>query len=118
VYIDIFYHLGSCQIFLLSNYFFSYFYVDKICKIKLQGKYRKIILVNVHAPQKIKLEVKYEFYDEVGEVWQKIRKYDVKILIGDMNAKIGKEYEVSNENRKVIIQFAEENNIKIKSRYL
>jgi hypothetical protein len=35
-----------------------------------------------------------------------------------MNAKIGKEHEVSNENRKVIIQFAEENNIKIKSRYL
>jgi hypothetical protein len=34
-----------------------------------------------------------------------------------MNAKIGKEHEVSNENRKVIIQFAEENNIKIKSRY-
>lgn len=101
---------------------------NRVCKMRIQGKYRKITICNIHAPTEDKdVREKNEFYEEIGGIWERIPNYDLKILIGDMNAKIGREEEyknvtggkskhlVSNENGKILIQFAEENNLKIRS---
>ena len=103
-------------------------FTERICKIRFRARYRKITIVNVHAPTEDKdLGEKVEFYEKLGEIWEKIPNYDIKILIGDMNAKIGKEkiynsvtggkskHVESNENGRVLIQFAEEKSLKIKS---
>jgi hypothetical protein len=46
-----------------------------------------IIVVNVHAPY----ENKSSFYEKLGHVFGKFHRYDFKILLGDLNAKVGRE---------------------------
>lgn len=55
-------------------------------------------------------EEKDKFYEDLEEEWRKLTSYDVKILMGDFNAKIGREHiwkevagteslhEISNDN--------------------
>jgi hypothetical protein len=51
------------------------------------------IALNVHAPTKDKTDdVKDSFYEELERVFDKFPKYRIKILLGDFNAKVGREY--------------------------
>lgn len=101
---------------------------DRLCRLRLQGEYRKLSIINVHAPTEDKdLAVKSEFYDEVTAQLERIPKFDVKMVIGDMNSKIGREerfkhitggkslHPETNENGKMVIDFAEQNNMVIRS---
>ncbi|KAF2889375.1 hypothetical protein ILUMI_16797 [Ignelater luminosus] len=57
---------------------------NSICYLRLRGKYRKISIINGHAPTEEKeAEIKTE----------KIPKYDMKLVVGDLNAKVGREEE-------------------------
>jgi hypothetical protein len=49
-----------------------------------------IIVLNIHAPTEDKT-VKGSFYEEVERVFGKFPKYHMKILLGDFNAKVGRE---------------------------
>lgn len=99
---------------------------ERLCYIRLRGKYRKISIVNVHAPTEDKdLETKNEFYEKVEEILRGIPRYDIKLVIGDLNAKVGREddyknitggkslHKVSNQNGMKMIEFASENQLKI-----
>lgn len=101
---------------------------DRFCRMRIKGKYRKINIINVHAPTEEKEEeVKDRFYEEVDESLNKLPKFDVKILLGDFNAKIGREAEYkevtggksrhmkNNENGKKLVNLALENDFKIVS---
>jgi len=56
----------------------------------LRGRWRNIILVNVHAPSPEKSEEsKHSFYEELEQVFDHFPKYHMKILLGDFNAKVG-----------------------------
>jgi hypothetical protein len=80
--------------------------------IILRGRWCNIIVLNVHAPCEDKGDdVKDSFYEELGLVFfLQFPRYDVKILLGDFNAKIGREsiykpttgneslHEISNDN--------------------
>lgn len=58
---------------------------DRMCRIRIRGRYQKIRLINIHAPtEDAALEVK-------EEELEKIPKHDKKIIIGDANVEIGKE---------------------------
>jgi hypothetical protein len=70
-----------------------------------------IIVLNFHAPTEDKTDdVKHSFYEELERVFDKFPKYHMKILLGDFNAKVGKEgifkpttgneslHEISNDN--------------------
>jgi len=60
--------------------------------IILRGGRRNIIVLNVHAPCEDKSDdVKDSFYEELGRVFDQFPRYDMKILLGDFNAKVGKE---------------------------
>jgi hypothetical protein len=51
-----------------------------------------IIVLNVHAPTKDKIDdVKDNFYEEFESVFHKFPKYNMKILLVDFNAKVGTE---------------------------
>ena len=56
----------------------------------LRGRWRNIILVNVHAPSEEKSEESKEsFCEELEQVFDHFPKYRMKILLGDFNAKVG-----------------------------
>jgi len=58
----------------------------------LRGRWRNIILVNVHAPSEEKSEEsKDSLYEEIEQVFDNFPKYHMKILLGDFNAKVGRE---------------------------
>ena len=103
---------------------------DRMCCLRLKGRFQKITLINVHAPtEKTDIEVKEEFYETLDKEYGKIKKYDLKIVLGDLNAKIGQEelfrptigkyskHEVTNNNGQILIDFAREKDMIIKSTY-
>jgi hypothetical protein len=79
--------------------------------IILRDCWCNIIVVNVHAPYEDKSDdVKDNFYEELGRVFDQFTRYDMKILLGDFNEKVGREdifkptirneslHEISNDN--------------------
>ena len=65
---------------------------DRLPYIVLRGRWRNVIVVNVHAPSDEKSdEPKDSFYEELEQVFDHFPKYHMKILIGDFNAKVGRE---------------------------
>jgi endonuclease/exonuclease/phosphatase family metal-dependent hydrolase len=85
-------------------------------------------VVNIHAPSEEKCEeVKDSFYEELEEVFDQFPKYYMKILLGDFNAKLGREHifkpkigqdslhQVSNENGDGLVNFATSKNLVVKS---
>jgi exonuclease III len=87
-----------------------------------------IIVLNVHAPTEDKTDdMKDSFYEELERVVDKFHKYHMKILLGDFNAKVGKEdifklttwneslHEISNDNGIRLVNFATSKNLRVKS---
>ena len=69
------------------------FVSDRMSYIVLRGSWCNIIVLNVHAPNEEKSDgSKDSFYGELEEVFGHFPKYDMKILLGDFNAKVGREY--------------------------
>jgi hypothetical protein len=79
--------------------------------IILRGRWCHIITLNVNAPTKDKIyDVKHNFCKELERVFDKFPKCHMKILLGDFNAKVGREvifkptigneslHEISNDN--------------------
>jgi hypothetical protein len=58
----------------------------------VMGCWYRIIVLNVHAPTEDKTDdVKDSFYEELDRVFDKFPKYHMKILLGNFNAKAGRE---------------------------
>jgi hypothetical protein len=88
------------------------FISDRMSYIILRGRWCDIIVLNVHAPTEDKIDdVKNNFCDELLEqVFDKLPKYHMEILLRDFNAKVGQEdifkptigneslHEISNDN--------------------
>jgi exonuclease III len=85
----------------------------------LRGRWCHIIVLNVHAPTEDNTDdVKDSFYEELERVFHKFPKYHMKILLGDFNAKVGREdifkltigneylHEISNDNGVKLVNFA------------
>jgi exonuclease III len=65
---------------------------DRMSYIILRGSWFHIIVLNVHAPTEDKTDdVKDSFYEELEHIFDKFPKYHMKILLGDFNAKVGRE---------------------------
>jgi hypothetical protein len=68
------------------------FVSDRMSYIILRGRWCHIIVLNVHAPTEDKTdEVKDSFYGELERVFDRLPKYLTKILLGDFNAKVGRD---------------------------
>jgi exonuclease III len=92
------------------------------------GRWCHIIVLKVHAPIEDKTdEVKDSFYEELERVFDKFPKYHMKILLGDFNAKVGREdilkptirneslHEISTHNGVRLVNFATSKNLRVKS---
>ena len=107
------------------------FLSDRMSYLVLRGQWINIIVLNVHAPSAEKSDnSKDRFYVELEKVSYNFPKYHTKILLGDFNAKVGREnifklttgnvspYKDNNDNRFRIINFATSKNLIVKSTML
>ena len=67
------------------------FVSDRLSYIVLRGSLHNIIVVNVHAPSEEKVDESKDFYEELEQVFDHFPKYHIKMLLGDFNAKVGRE---------------------------
>jgi exonuclease III len=104
------------------------FVSDRMSYIILRGHWCNIIVLNVHAPCEDKSDdVKDSFYEELARVFDQFPRYDMKILLGDFNAKVGREdifnptvgnensHEISNDNGVRVVNFATSKSFVVKS---
>jgi hypothetical protein len=102
------------------------FVSDMKSYITLKGYWCDITVLNMHAPTKDKDDVlKDSFYEELEQVFDQFPRCHIKILLGDFNAKVGREYifkpiigkeslhETSNRVR--VVTFATLKNLIVKS---
>jgi hypothetical protein len=100
------------------------FISDRMSYIILRGRWCNIIVLNVQAPCEDKGDdAKESFYEKLGRVFDQFPRYDTKILLGDLNANVGREnifkptigkeilYEISNENGVRVVNFATSKNL-------
>jgi hypothetical protein len=96
--------------------------------IALRGRWCDIIILNVHAPTEDKCDdSKDSCFEEVEGAFDQFLKYHMKILFGDLNAKVGREdifkptigndslHETSNDNGVRVVNFATLKNLVVKS---
>jgi hypothetical protein len=94
----------------------------------LRGRWCNIIVLNIHALCEDKGdEEKHSFFEEVGRVSDQFPRYDIKIILGDFNAKVGREdtfkptignkglHEISNDNGVTLVNFATYKKLVVKS---
>jgi hypothetical protein len=68
------------------------FVSDRMSYIILRGRWCNIIIVIVHAPcEDSSDDIKDSFYEELGRVFDQFPRYNIKILLGDFNTKVGRE---------------------------
>jgi exonuclease III len=107
------------------------FVSDRMSYIILRGCWHDIIVVNVHTPTEDKCDdTKDSFYEELEGVFNQFLKYHMKILLGDFNAKVGREdifkmtvgneslHETNNDNGVRVVNFATSKNLVVKSTML
>lgn len=92
---------------------------ERLCSMRIRGKMFNITFINAHAPTEDSEECdKDSFYENLEKLYDHAPRHDVKIVLGDFNAKIGKEkafrptigkeslHEESNNNGTRLIDFA------------
>jgi hypothetical protein len=104
------------------------FLSDRMPYIILRSRWFNIIVLDVHDLCEDKSDdVKDSFYEELGHVFDQFPRYEMKILLGDFNAKVGREYifkltienenslEISNDNGIRVVNLATSKNLVVKS---
>ena len=63
-----------------------------MCKLRIKGRFFNYCIINVHCPHEERPDDEKEaFYAELEKVYDGCSRRDVKIVIGDMNAQVGRE---------------------------
>lgn len=101
---------------------------DRICILRIKGRFFNYSIINVHAPHLERpQEEKDAFYTSLDDLYKSCPQHDIKIVIGDLNAQIGREdiykphigkfslHRETNENGLRLINFAATNNMVISS---
>jgi hypothetical protein len=59
----------------------------------IRDRWYNIIILNVHTPCEDKSDdvVKDSFCEELGRVFDQFPRYNMKVLLGDINAEVGRE---------------------------
>jgi hypothetical protein len=97
---------------------------DRMSYIILRGGWFHIIVLNVLVPTEDKIDdVKVSCYEELERIFDKFPKYHMKILLGDLNAEVGREdifkltieieslHKISNDNGVRVVNFATSKNL-------
>jgi len=101
---------------------------ERTCHLRLNAKWFSCNLINVHATTNKKTEeIKEEFYNLLEQNVNQIARLDIKIMLGDFNAKVDKGsiykptignerlHNETNNNGIKMIQFAISNGLNVRS---
>ena len=101
---------------------------ERICVLRVKGRWFNVTLINIHAPTEEKSDdEKDAFYDILDDVYNRSPRQDIKIVLGDCNAQIGREeglrpviglhslHENSNDNGLRTVNFATSKNMSVAS---
>ena len=99
---------------------------ERMCILRLRGRFFNYSIINAHAPHSGRPdEEKERFYSDLEREHFKCPKHDIKIVIGDFNAQIGREatfkptigkyslHRETNENGHRLIDYATATNMRI-----
>jgi hypothetical protein len=65
---------------------------ERICILRIKTKFLNLSCINLHDPTEKKDEIEKEgFHQKLEEVYNICPSNDIKILLGELNAKIGRE---------------------------
>jgi hypothetical protein len=65
---------------------------ERLCILRVRGRFNNTMMICVHVPTEEKYdESKETFYEKLDQIYHRAPAHDRKIIIGDLNAKIGKE---------------------------
>jgi hypothetical protein len=97
-----------------------------MCWLRIREKFFNYSIINAHAPTEDNSDIeKNAFHDGLRNLYDACLKYDIKLIIGDLNAQIDKEaiyypttgkeafHQESNENAKRLIHFTASRNMVI-----
>jgi hypothetical protein len=101
---------------------------ERLCVIRIKGRFCNYSLINIHAPTNdSEEEAKDQFYEHLERAHVAYPSHDVKLVMGDASAKVGREtvhqptigkhsmHESTNENGLRLVNFAAGKQIAIKS---
>ena len=95
---------------------------DRVVMIRMDGKPFDVVIIQVYAPTSTHSDQEIEdFYENIKKAIDQIKKTDILVVMGDLNAKIGKgkvddivgEYGLGERNERGdrLLQFCQENNM-------
>jgi hypothetical protein len=103
---------------------------EHLCVVRIEGIFFNYSLINIHAPTNdSEEEAKDQFYAQLERAYAACLSHDVKLVMGDVNAKVGREtvhqptigthslHENANENGLRLVDFAAGRQMAIKSTY-
>jgi hypothetical protein len=65
---------------------------ERLCVIRIEGRFFNCSIINIHAPTNdSEEEAKYQFYEQLERAYVAWPSCDVKLVMGDANAKVGQE---------------------------
>jgi endonuclease/exonuclease/phosphatase family metal-dependent hydrolase len=99
---------------------------SRMCKVRIKGKFYNTTAVNTYAPtESANEEQKEQFYEDLNRCCDQVPKHDALLIMGDFNAKIGKEpanqlrdniqFMMKQAKMDILCQFAEANELIISS---
>lgn len=101
---------------------------ERMCTLRIKGKFTNMSLVSIYAPtEDADEEDKDSFYEHLEDVTNELPQYDLRLILGDANAKVGKEeiwtatagkeslHQITNDNGIRLLSFSESLNFKIMS---
>jgi exonuclease III len=103
---------------------------ERLCILRVGGKFNNTTMMCAHAPTEEKdYESKETFCEKLDQIYHRAPAHDTKIIIGDLNTKIGQEeifrptigkwslHDISSDDGLRAIDFATSNNMIIRSTY-
>ena len=104
---------------------------ERMCKLRIKGKFYNMIIISVYAPtedeNKQNAEDMEQFHNKLSDLYDKTPRNYAFILLGDFNAKIGKEqsnkrvvgrhtlHDITTENGEKLVQLVIAHNLEISS---
>jgi exonuclease III len=103
---------------------------DRLCVLRVRTKFFNLSVINCYAPHNEHADNEKEaFYDCLERAYKKCPRHDIKIVIGDLNARVGREeafvpiigrhslHRESNDNGLRLINFATAHNMRVSSTF-
>ncbi|XP_052903021.1 uncharacterized protein LOC128310418 [Anopheles moucheti] len=101
-----------------------------MCRLRIRGRFFNLSIINAHSPHLGSADDdKENFYTQLEREYDRCPQHDVKIVIGDFNAQVGREevykptigssstHQLTNDNRLRLVNFASSKHMTIRSTF-